>query len=530
MLFKQEGCDMSADEAVHANDAGSSCDGNNAGDMSLCAVVRSEIVQLKWRALLFMCFMCFGSYYIYDFPGSIGTGHHHSIESRFLDHGKQYTQEMNQALYSVYSWPNTVLAVFGGLLIDKYIGLRRATLLFATLVLIGSIIFYFGVVTTQYGLLVAGRIVFGLGGESLFVAQSAYVARFFNHGRGIALAFAIAISFARVGSSCNFLLSPMIATNHGITTAALCGIFACFVTVGACSGIVAMDVYASKQGILPAESLSNNTAMKLRDVFRFPKAHWLICGICVAIYCSIFPLIAVAKNFFEVKYNISGDEAAKYVSVYQFVCAACSPMVGIAVDTVGRMIYWTIASGVGFTGVHLLFILASPTPVVMMALMGVIYSFLVSSLWPAVPFIVSAELVGLAYGIMTAMQNAGLATFPLIAGAILDGYTPEQKPLCSTLLHNGTLPPRIDCTNTTSAPLPTAEGYRYTEMLFMGAAAAGTVLAVVLLIVDKATNNGMLSAAPARRAELKAKMVTEHQALLGVLGGVDDVGYDAGIV
>jgi dipeptide/tripeptide permease len=52
---------------------------------------------------------------------------------------------MNLALYSVYSWPNTILALFGGFIIDRYLGIRKAALLFCTSVFIGQVIFALGV-------------------------------------------------------------------------------------------------------------------------------------------------------------------------------------------------------------------------------------------------------------------------------------------------------------------------------------------------------------------------------------------------
>jgi MFS family permease len=200
-------------------------------ELSTCDILKEEIFELKWRVLVVACFLTFGSYYIYDFPGSIGTGPTGTIQKWFHQHGKDFTQEMNQALYSVYSWPNTVLAMFGGLLIDKYLGLRRAMLLFTGLVFTGSVLFYVGVVSLQYPVMLFARVVFGLGGESLSVAQSAFVARWFKGGRGMALAFGITISFSRVGSSFNFLFSPMIASSVSVGVAVLCGMVACCVSL-----------------------------------------------------------------------------------------------------------------------------------------------------------------------------------------------------------------------------------------------------------------------------------------------------------
>jgi len=481
-----------------------------AAPQSTCEIIREEIVHLKWRVLVCACFLTFGSYYIYDFPGSIGTGDHDTIQSYFHDHGKSYTQEMNQALYSVYSWPNTVLAVFGGLLIDKFLGLRKAMTLFVTLVFLGSVVFLVGILTKTYALLLVGRLVFGLGGESLSVAQSAFVARWFKEGRGMALAFGITISFARVGSSFNFLFSPKFAASDNVETAVAMGCIACGISMISCAFLVAMDVYGSRKGLVPPESKETGEPFKLSQIRDMPLLFWLASLVCVSVYCAIFPLIGIAKNFFQVKYGISQDTASSYVSVYQFVCAGASPISGGIVDNVGRFSIWMVVAGAGFTAIHLIFVVASPPPWIMMAIMGLVYSVLVSSLWPAVPYVVQGDLVGLAYGIMTAMQNTGLATWPLVSGAILDAYTPSNSTMTNATEAPTSAPKLwqlvVGDDDKKKTVLPTEEGYKYTELFFMATAAAGVVVAFILFLVDK-RGAGVLGASPSRREEIKKDML-----------------------
>lgn len=490
------------------------------GELMTWAVIKEEIVLLKWRVLIVACFLTFGSYYIYDFPGSIGTGNGHTIANRFKDQGKEYTQEMNQALYSVYSWPNTVLAIFGGLLIDKYLGLRRAMLLFTSLVFAGSLLFYIGVLVVNFPLMLFARVVFGLGGESLSVAQSAFVARWFKGGRGLALAFGITISFSRIGSSFNFLFSPMIAKHQDIQTAVMAGMFACVVSLVACFILIACDMYAVRSGYIKPEAHDNvEEAMNLRDIKKLPLALWVICIICVFCYTSIFPFIGIAKNFFEVKYGYSSTAASNYISVYQFSSAGASPVIGAVVDGIGRNTLWLILASTCFILIHLVFLVASVPAAAMMGVMGVFYSFLVSGLWPSVPWVVPGNMVGFSYGVMTALQNTGLAIFPLITGAILDGYV-ENSPAAPTptphhnasnfmlLLGNSSV-----ADSSSSGQLPELEGYRMTEALFMGSAGVSLLASIALLIIDK-RGNGVLTAPASERKAREQREKDESDPLL----------------
>ena len=42
-------------------------------------------------------------------------------------------------LYSLYSWPNVILSVFGGYLIDRVFGVRVGTIVFSSFVCLGQV-------------------------------------------------------------------------------------------------------------------------------------------------------------------------------------------------------------------------------------------------------------------------------------------------------------------------------------------------------------------------------------------------------
>lgn len=82
-------------------------------------------------------------------------------------------------LQSVYSWPNTVLPLFGGVLIDR-IGIRKSMLMFFSLVFAGQFVYSLGLGAGSFGITIAGRGIFGLGGESMNVAILALIAMWFR--------------------------------------------------------------------------------------------------------------------------------------------------------------------------------------------------------------------------------------------------------------------------------------------------------------------------------------------------------------
>ncbi|KAJ3397660.1 hypothetical protein HDU92_005402 [Lobulomyces angularis] len=129
-----------------------------------------------------------------------------------------YQWQIN-ALYSLYSFPNIILPlieirsltfVLGGYCIDK-LGPHKMLLFFSSLVCIGNLMFTIGILNKQFIYLAAARLIFGLGGESLEVAQSTITTIWFR-GRGLAFALSVNLSCARIATALNDNISPWIST------------------------------------------------------------------------------------------------------------------------------------------------------------------------------------------------------------------------------------------------------------------------------------------------------------------------------
>jgi MFS-type transporter involved in bile tolerance (Atg22 family) len=55
-----------------------------------------------------------------------------------------------------------------------------------------------------------------------------------------------------------------------------------------------------------------------------------------------------------------------------------------------------------------------------MMMLGAAFVLVPAAMWPAVPLIVKKELVGSAFGLITMIQNIGLALFPFLNGKLRD--------------------------------------------------------------------------------------------------------------
>src|SRR5581483_10156490 len=140
----------------------------------------------RWWMLALLSICIAGNYYAYDSIAPVAD---------LLRSGRGFSQSQIGLLNAVFSLPNIVLALAGGILIDRY-GPARVALWTAALCCLGTVLTAIG---EPFGLMVMGRLLFGVGEETLLIALLAGLAQWFASG-GMGIAMASFFSLARVGS------------------------------------------------------------------------------------------------------------------------------------------------------------------------------------------------------------------------------------------------------------------------------------------------------------------------------------------
>jgi MFS family permease len=373
--------------------------------------------------------MCFGTNFIYDVPGVLGVSQsgNSTIQERFHQHGKRYTNQMNQLLYSFYSFPNTVLLVAAGFLIDHFLGLTRSTMLFACVALAGSVCFFLGVQHAEFWALCLGRVLLGCGCESLGIAQSAWIAQWFENKKGLTVAFGAAQTLQRSGSFANFALSPLIASHFGIDAAVGAGIAAVGLSVLAAVLLLAIVWFKStpegqNPSLLSPPATQTRKTFSLRHVKEFSLCYWLLCISVVALYTGVLPFVGVAKQFVEESYHEANSAAALRVSVYQATSALLSPVAGAFIDRFGRNARaLLLSSSVLAIGLLVLLTATPATPsLVIFVPMGAAFAAFVSCGWASIPLTVAATGRATAIAIATAGIAFSSGAMRLVVGAMLD--------------------------------------------------------------------------------------------------------------
>src|ERR1700680_3197200 len=140
----------------------------------------------RWMVLVFLSLAMFGSYYAYDALSPLAD---------VLKQQLGFSDENIGLLQAIYSFPNIFTVVIGGFIIDR-LGLRKSLMIFGVLRFVGPAI---SASSSHLSVMAAGRLIFGMGAESLNVAVTAALARWFK-GKELSFAFGINLTICRLGS------------------------------------------------------------------------------------------------------------------------------------------------------------------------------------------------------------------------------------------------------------------------------------------------------------------------------------------
>lgn len=379
----------------------------------------------RFTILGFIALLTFGSYFAYDIIGAVAPSLVEEWGGGRDIVGSMYTMYSIAAIFSVF---------IGGILIDQ-LGPRVASLLFSTLVVLGAAVVAWA---DRLPLLFLGRFLFGAGSEPLIVAQMAMVSRWFK-GKELALAFGITLTVSRIGTIFSFNTGELITEHFGGYHYALVAAFLfCIISLLANIVYVLMDRYG--ESILNPGGYEKSEKLTLRDIREFKSRFWLVTFLCLTFYSAVFPFTALSTDFFVDKWSIpkvavsSGNFWARVFhnflhmtstaggisSIVIFASMVCAPFAGHLVDKIGKRVSLMIVGSLFLTFSHLCMALTRIYPVYPMALLGVAFVLVPAALWPSIPLIVKKEALGTAFGLLTMIQNIGLALFPYLNGLLRD--------------------------------------------------------------------------------------------------------------
>jgi MFS family permease len=324
---------------------------------------------IRWFVLLLISLAMFGNYFVFDIVSPLAD---------LLKAQLSFSDENIGLLNAIYSFPNIIMVFIGGLIIDR-IGARKALIIFTLLVATGAAI------TSTTGtiyVMASGRLIFGLGAESMIVAITTLVAKWFK-GKELSFAFGLNLTVARLGSFLA-LNSPTWAKSlfdywqKPFLLAALIGIFSLICVIL----YYFLEIYLEKRYSFEAKEEAE--IIELKDVLRyqeknrlflfagalfifailvaifpqswsillvalilfsltifiniksFSKSFWFISALCVTFYSAMFPFQTFAIKFFMDVHNQSREVGGNLSSILTLAAMIFTPMFGLLADKLGK--------------------------------------------------------------------------------------------------------------------------------------------------------------------------------------------------
>ena len=128
--------------------------------------------------------------------------------------------------------------------------------------------------------------------------------------------------------------------------------------------------------------------------------------------------------------------AESIFAVFPLLAVLITPILGNYLDNHGKAVSMLILGSLLLIGCHLTFAFALPlfkssavggviVAYATILVLGASFSLVPASLWPSVPKLVDAKVIGSAYALIFWIQNIGLWLFPLLIGKVLDATNPE---------------------------------------------------------------------------------------------------------
>jgi len=355
----------------------------------------------RWAVLIIISLAMGGNYYVYDAIAPLAP---------VLEAQLGLSDENIGLLQAIYNIPNIFMVLVGGLVIDR-IGVRWATLLFGTVCALGAIL---TAVTGIFEVMAAWRLVFGLGAESLIVAVTAALAKWFR-GKELSFAFGLNLTIARLGSFAaeNSPTWAGAAYAHWQWPLLIAAGFGTLCVVGPLLYAL-MERGAQRRFHLGAEGATDKVVW--RDLFSFGRSYWYVVALCVAFYSAIFPFQTFAVKFFMHVHGETHKYASFLMSLPILFAMICTPLFGLLADRLGRRATLMCFGSLLLLPVYLVMAYTRVPPLVPMIAMGVAFSLIPAIMWPSVAYLVHQSRLGTALGLMTMVQNAGWGGYNLLIG------------------------------------------------------------------------------------------------------------------
>ena len=183
------------------------------------------------------------------------------------------------------------------------------------------------------------------------------------------------------------------------------------------------------------------------------------------------------------------QEAAAIFAVFPLLAVGITPVLGHYVDHKGKAATMLIFGSLLLILCHLTFAFVLPAckgndllgvivAYATILVLGASFSLVPASLWPSVPKLVDAKIIGSAYALIFWIQNIGLWLFPMLIGKVLTSTNPD----IAQAVANGTM---------TEEVASVSYNYQWPLVMLAVLGVLALLLGLVLKVIDRKQHIGL---------------------------------------
>lgn len=267
-----------------------------------------------------------------------------------------------------------------------------------------------------------GYMIFGVGCEMAGISASRASVKWFM-GKEMSLSMGIQLACSRFAVAFTFWISPRLADLGGLANVSRPVGFAVLLLM---IGLVCFISYAfidgrERNGKIKEEPFRMHDLKKLFT----GKAFWIIAGICIFFYASVFPFQRYAIAMLQCSLGVDDRTASDLFTFFPIVAAVLMPPICYYVDRKGRATYILLGGAVLIFACHCIFAFVLPVVKSMVlasfgvGMLGLSVCLVSATLWPSVPRLVSPGILGSTYASLYWLQNVGLWSVPMLVAYVL---------------------------------------------------------------------------------------------------------------
>jgi len=357
-------------------------------------------------------FTGFTIYYAYDLPGALNYA---------LGFPKSSSATRIGILYLAYSVPNMLLPYLFGSIAARF----RYALLFilAFTVSFGQLIFTMGVYLNRFSVMITGRAVMGIGGESYSIIQNMIISERFKITE-LSGAMTFHTVCAKMGTVLSFIITPMISGNSNTMMAC---VFSLALTASGCISTYNFCT-RHRQADLPLDIPEYQVApmldegrprepVEIRQLTGVESPFRLIMLIHFIIGCAWSPFYNVAPMIFQTRFKMDASISSYSVSFVEVISLMVTAIISYLIGNIGNNLNLALVGCCLLLLSHLNMVLYTDIVLRSIVLLGLASSLIYLYL-PCMPKIVEKEDLPLTFALLCCGSNVAFSVSPLCVAAL----------------------------------------------------------------------------------------------------------------